>query len=494
MPDASIARRTGAIFNLKFRTYIYTSSVLYHWNYTDKLTVKRAVELTFPEPSLGPRACEGPARSGRALLVQAASSGCRKSAWRAMARSPLPPKGCVEVLVHHGLLLLFLSHLKVCHCLFRYDDVMRNHTLDLRQGRRQLESGLRSFELHRFREAVREMRSLGTSLKGFYHTSAWRGEWKAVMAEQLRLLDGNRETIAGIYDRESAVTDEITWGKRQWTSLLEHSNSVHVTVASSQKTDLDLVVSFVDGLELRNREKLTFTFNETLLRGNFNNLSEEAKQKARLRKDLSEGESSTYMALYDYCVAETRAKRKAFVYYFHVKGACCTRKTELLGRRCVTTWREAMNAFNLEFPSICLRALVDGYDSCGMESQDGTYSGNFWWANCEAVASLLPLTNRFDAYRVEYGIFQYTQDAAKNEERSYRCGYSSFNCNVDHYSEECPRSFYLHKLSQYASARKLPPNFDGSKGEVVYNRKNRKHENFKSEFLRECIQHRKSHT
>ena len=53
-----------------------------------------------------------------------------------------------------------------------------------------------------------------------------------------------------------------------------------------------------------------------------------------------------------------------------------------------------MNAFNIEFPSICLRALLKGYNTCGVENQDAHYSGNFWWADCEHIASLSKPHNR----------------------------------------------------------------------------------------------------
>lgn len=361
----------------------------------------------------------------------------------------------MQLMLHFGLVFGF----------FRFDDV-RNHTMDLRQGRKSIENALRLLESHRFREVVRRLRDLKVRLKGFYHTSAWRGEWRAVMSEQLQLLDGKREQLNGLFDRERATSDGIEWGRRPWTSLLEHSEELHVTVASSKPSDLDLISSFIGGLDLTHKERLKFVFNETLPRGSFGKLSPQERDKLMERRsDLSEGESATFLALYDYCTVEEKAGRKSFVYYFHTKGACCTRKTEKLGARCVTTWREAMNAFALEFPSICLRALLDGYDSCGMENQEGTYSGNFWYANCDAVANLLPLSNRFDAYKVEYGIFQYTTDARKNEEHSYKCGYSTYNCYVNHYEKECPRSSYIHKLTQYGAQYELPPNFDGTKSE-----------------------------
>ena len=74
----------------------------------------------------------------------------------------------------------------------------------------------------------------------------------------------------------------------------------------------------------------------------------------------------------------------------------------------VSDWRDEMNAFNLEFPSICLRAMnqgsysvnnsafhgnfVDlGYATCGVEYQASHYSGNFFWANCAHISKLPPL-------------------------------------------------------------------------------------------------------
>jgi hypothetical protein len=77
--------------------------------------------------------------------------------------------------------------------------------------------------------------------------------------------------------------------------------------------------------------------------------------------------------LHEYCINEKKNKRKAFVYYIHNKGSCCTRKSE--PSRNIVSWRESMNAFSIEFPSICLRALMDGYSTCGMDQQDRTYSG-----------------------------------------------------------------------------------------------------------------------
>jgi hypothetical protein len=150
-----------------------------------------------------------------------------------------------------------------------------------------------------------------------------------------------------------------------------------------------MIQDFVDGLDLSNRNKLSFDFHETIARQSFRKLNESERAEVLKRADVTEGEVSTFQALHDYCTSEKKKQRKSWVYYLHTKGGCCTRKTEPVGRRFVSSWREAMNAFLYEFPSICLRALHSGYQA--------SYSGNFWWATCDHVASLPRLWNPFDA-------------------------------------------------------------------------------------------------
>jgi len=56
-----------------------------------------------------------------------------------------------------------------------------------------------------------------------------------------------------------------------------------------------------------------------------------------------------------------------------------------------------MNAVHIEFPSICMRALLDqGHGACGVEGHERHFAGNYWWTTCDHVARLPPLTNRFD--------------------------------------------------------------------------------------------------
>ena len=119
-----------------------------------------------------------------------------------------------------------------------------------------------------------------------------------------------------------------------------------------------------DALGLKHRDKIEFYFNRTLDRGSFRNLSPEERDKRQLDAELSEGEAATTLAMHDYCTNEKKHGRAAMVFYLHNKGGCCVRRPEPAKegyRRAVASWREVMNTFNIEFPSICLRAMLDGY-------------------------------------------------------------------------------------------------------------------------------------
>jgi len=230
-----------------------------------------------------------------------------------------------------------------------------------------------------------------------------------------------------------------------------------MVVAGSDEADKRKVEKLVDDLHLRGRNKINIHFNRTVARSSTKNLSPEDKETLKregVAKGLSEGEVSTVTAMHEYCKKEVSAGRKAFVYYLHSKGACCTRSREKT--LAITTWRDAMNAFSLEFPSICLRALLAGYSACGMELQDGHFSGNYFWGSCDHIAALPSLWDRFDAYAVEYFIFNVSKHHHYNQAFSNRCGYSVHNFHVNHYATPCWRPSYIPKLFSYLLSDDVP--------------------------------------
>ena len=272
-------------------------------------------------------------------------------------------------------------------------------------------------EMGRWAEAMQEAKSQGYKVKGFYHTSTWQTWWRDVIEEQLLLMDGYRTVqdnwmnvtqfkddsnheklllrgsdassktplVSSLFGAAGSSSSSNTiksfagfsWGNRRWTSVLDDAE-LYLNVAGRTDADYAKVKEVVNALPLKNRKKITLHFDQTIDRMVYRSSPPKKQREFEANPALSEGEVSTMTALHDYCRAETAANRKAVVFYLHNKGGCCSRRPEAKKNAVpqngpVASWREAMNAFTIEFPSICLRALVEGYATCGFEYQIGMY-------------------------------------------------------------------------------------------------------------------------
>lgn len=326
-----------------------------------------------------------------------------------------------------------------------------------------------SRESEQWRRAVSEMREKKISLKGFYHTSSWAPYWKDVLIEQLHLMDGKRipkKWSTLLNNNPSNITDmSISHMMQTKVALLAEVDELYLNVAGPTSRDLTIIKKFVESLNLKYHQNIHFNWNQTADRGAYhhakNSKNEQVVKSMETNPFISEGESSTIMTLHNYCKNEVANNRKAFVFYLHSKGGCCVRgkPKHSYNVEPVASWREGMNTFNIEFPSICLRALLSGYSSCGMEYQDAHHSGNFWWANCEHIASLPELVDRFDAWKSEFFLYRISPHHHINHLYGENCGYSTYKCiGVNHYDHECPRSVYRNKIMKYVSQYELPPN------------------------------------
>ena len=213
---------------------------------------------------------------------------------------------------------------------------------------------------------------------------------------------------------------------------------------------------------LRLQPKVELHFARTLPRRTWEQATNGEKEAfERDPRGLSEGEGATLQALWEHCSAETAAGRKALVYYLHSKGSCCTRGpgSESGGPpdvvEAISDWREALNTFTVEFPSICLRALLAGYPTCGYGAQSGHYSGNFFWADCRHVAAL-SRPKVFQPWQQEMFILHTSASPEKESEWFDRCAYSPYHCGVNHYAAACSRSAYTGVVESYLGAADSP--------------------------------------
>jgi hypothetical protein len=98
------------------------------------------------------------------------------------------------------------------------------------------------------------------------------------------------------------------------------------------------------------------------------------------------------------------SEKKVFVYYFHNKGVSHYKNDDSV-QNCVPNvtsfeycnaihWRKYMESFLLERPTLCLRAMLyHGALTCGVNLNHYSrwhYSGNFWAASCDYIATLPP--------------------------------------------------------------------------------------------------------
>ena len=128
-----------------------------------------------------------------------------------------------------------------------------------------------------------------------------------------------------------------------------------------------------------------------------------------------------------------------------------------------------MNLFVIEFPSICMRAVgLQDSIACGMELTSlyrrqrptqrlSHYHGNFFWANCDYVASRRASElDRFDFYSTEDFLLGYGA-----EQEAELCAYNAAGCTSGSflYAFECSRHDYFDRLRELMKSFDLPVSY-----------------------------------
>lgn len=294
------------------------------------------------------------------------------------------------------------------------------------------DASLAPLEAGRWAEVKRLLAAGNISVHGFYHVSTWKPYWWEVVAEQLTILD---------------------------KALLDVAPVLVNVVGSKEGGDLRSVQARVARHPLGRRDMLSWGFNATVARYSFKHAQAGARAAMARDAQLSEGEYPTLARMHAHCCQQQALGRSALVFYMHNKGGCCLRKRPRGAVKDKTNdnvcaWREVMNALGLAYPSVCTRALLEArYATCGFEFlldyPLAHYSGNFFWARCEHVARLPPMHDRFDSFAAELWLFNrsgHTRDT--NRRFGQRCGYSTTNCCMDHYRQECSRDRWSWKLQE----------------------------------------------
>lgn len=338
-----------------------------------------------------------------------------------------------------------------------------------------LEKMLAMQEMEQNMKVLETMKHQGYSIYGFYHTSTLLEYWREVVSEQLFLLDGWRK-----FPTDNAKLDYGTYEwdtNHKYTSLLNITEQLYMNVVGNDTKEFNNMKALVSYLMLSNRHKIYMNFNRTLPREAYDDAPLEQKTMYDQMHNISSGEYPTITKLYETCRSLSSQGKKVLVYYIHSKGSCCWKDFQQVYRKektslkysdiykenvifsPVSTWRAYLNAMILEFPSTCLRAIIEkNYSTCGVENQFAHYSGNFWWADCDHIAKLEPLHNRFDWRKPEFWVMFAHGSGSNNKINkrfAYRCGYAIFNCNMNLYHHECSRYKYRETLWNNAFSQEV---------------------------------------
>ena len=339
---------------------------------------------------------------------------------------------------------------------------------------------LREAEKTRFLETVEAARKDSISINGFYHISAWRSEWRDVVKDQLYLMAGKRSALGDWHSASATLNappdSDRGFSSSIWASLLDVVDRLYINVASPSSETLHtvktLVLEEMKGTFTPSQlSKFIFSYNTTIERGTYSRKATPSeREEYASRRDLSEGESSTLARIHHHCREQRRARKRSLVFYIHDKGGCCypnlkrgKQGSDFVGSA-VAAWRDVMNAAVLEFPSICLRALLGGHTTCGYGTQGrkAHYSGNFWWADCGHVAALPPQSTLLDAWKAEFWILRTAKSHDTRLDIMHTCAYEVHHCSGNHYAEACKRTDYYRRILALVNQTTLPPLSSGT--------------------------------
>eukprot|EP00667_Euglena_gracilis_P011876 EG_transcript_12143 len=236
------------------------------------------------------------------------------------------------------------------------------------------------------------------------------------------------------------------WPPTRWASVLDLADRLHVNVPLARPGDFERLRGVVDQLPLKQLRKVFLYFNHTGPRVEGGGPEHAAVPAA---------EAATLTALRDHCVAERVAGRKAFVLFLHMKG----QPDEVLS----PTRKDIANAFSLQFPSVCLRALLEGYAACGVNLQDGGqaphYSDAGFWANCDHIAALppVPVGDQWGGRAPEAWLFRVSHHFVPQALFAHECAYNAHTCQEEGYESPCRPAALRSAVLEYGRSRWLPP-------------------------------------
>lgn len=274
----------------------------------------------------------------------------------------------------YGKLLYVI--LLICYSIIS-EGATRNKTSNPRLksfGQKNFETAVRYYDKDIFHNTLNILHTAKVEMHGFYHIATSLSHWLEVLEEHLMILDGKRFQSNIFSSRSDKNNIRLSTG---WSSVLDIIDSVQVRFEGNEES-FSNVTSMLSNMHFRSGiEKITLKQSNNPVATKYFNSSDLSDITSML------GEINTINQLHSYCKNKHIAKLKSYVFYMHNQETNCT-SFLLQGLNQQDFAKEPMlhdiiNSFIIEFPSICLTALVGGYATCGTDFENGTYDSNIWW-------------------------------------------------------------------------------------------------------------------
>jgi len=285
-----------------------------------------------------------------------------------------------------------------------------NHGHVKSHGHKNFESSIRTYDRDLFHASLNLLDTMKIEIRGFYHVSTTIRHWLEVLEEHIMLLDGKRFPT-NLFSSHQPDRKQITnVGMRLstgWSSVLEIAESIQVNVDSMDgqhkaSSTYQNVTDMLLNLHTRGgAQKIHVKINkEAQMNAISETLSAPDHQNQLHRLASLMGEISTLSDVYDYCQQRVKKEsQNAYVFFLHnQESMCAVDEYKHMPLHKISTepfTNDIINSFIVEFPSICLIALLSGYATCGTDFQEGVYDTNIWWANCHHIANLANIDEQF---------------------------------------------------------------------------------------------------
>jgi hypothetical protein len=317
----------------------------------------------------------------------------------------------------------------------------------------------------------KKLKTENIKIRGFFHGATMYEHWPSVLKDLFYSMNGqHRAADCDIRNCPNYFTKERR-NYMQGYGLLSLLDKMELHVSDlvrGPRAHPNLSVSgVIDSMKLELRQKVEVTYHKGLPRKMYRNAISKWNLSRAIAfikplleaEELSSGEYPTLTALQDFCRSEVALGRNSFVVYSHLKSGRAT-FDQFKGTENTSYWREFMSTVILEYPSICIRALLEGSSVCGIlfkELPSPHFHGNFWWASCNHIASLphlySPLLGYLDAEMWLMRVGQGTADFSNN------CAYVAVRDEnkgrMRYFHSDMPED-YLPLIKSYLQDASLP--------------------------------------